>query len=122
MPDDVSVSTLGTYESGSRHCTVVRLIELCVALRARPDDLLGRLYDQVIGEPGGLLVNLPKLATCSEPELAPISRWAEHRVAQIINGTGPVYVMLSEAAMARMSELCGIEVRTLTRLVASVAT
>src|SRR5256714_9428176 len=44
LQSDISLQTLATYELGTRQCSVVRLVELCMAMDERPQDLPGRVH------------------------------------------------------------------------------
>ncbi|MGH3876666.1 MAG: helix-turn-helix domain-containing protein [Actinophytocola sp.] len=42
MPSRLHVKTLATYEQGVRHCSVVRLLEVCRTVGSPAPDVLGR--------------------------------------------------------------------------------
>lgn len=111
LQSDISLQTLATYELGTRQCSVVRLVELCVAMDELPQDLLGRVHRRVFGdEPGKVRLDLAGIVADREPELLPLRRWAEDRLRQ--PGT-PREVQLDQPALERMAELCGIPVADL---------
>jgi DNA-binding XRE family transcriptional regulator len=107
LPSGISVQTLATYELGSRQCSVVRLVELCLAMDELPQHLIARVHRRVaVDEPGHITVNLRSLATLVEPHLVPLCRWAEDRLRQ--PGAGED-VQLDLAALYRMAELCELQ-------------
>jgi transcriptional regulator with XRE-family HTH domain len=108
LQSEISLQTLATYELGTRQCSVVRLVELCVAMDELPQDLLAKVHRRVfVDEPGRVRVDLTKVIADTQPELLPLRRWAEDR---LIHSTGAVApeIQLDLAALERMAELCGI--------------
>ena len=106
LQSDISLQTLATYELGTRQCSVVRLVELCLAMDELPQDLLGRVHRRVFAdEPGKVRLDLAAIVADREPELLPLRRWAADRLRQ--PGT-PREVQLDQPAVERMAELCGI--------------
>ena len=111
LQSDISLQTLATYELGTRQCSVVRLVELCLAMDELPQDLLGRVHRRVFAdEPGKVRLDLTVIVADQEPDLFPLRRWAEDRLRQ--PGT-PREVQLDQSALERMAELCGIQVSEL---------
>lgn len=108
MPSEISLQTLATYELGTRQCTVIRLVELCIALDYKPQDLLARVQDRVFGQErsGKLKVDLARLVKDERPELQPFRRWARDRLDE--PGT-PHELHLDLPALERLAELCGLE-------------
>lgn len=108
LQSEISLQTLATYELGTRHCSVVRLVELCLAMDELPQDLLAKVHRRVfVNEPGRVRVDLRAVIEDGQPELLPLRRWAEDRLKQSIH-SGPAEVNLDFAALERMGELCGI--------------
>lgn len=106
---DLSLQTLATYELGTRQCSVVRLVELCLAMDEEPADLVARVHRRVfVEEPGRLLVDLGKVAVSTEPELLTMRRWAADQLAKADPGALRE-VRLDLAALERMAELCELE-------------
>ncbi|GAB2993630.1 helix-turn-helix domain-containing protein [Amycolatopsis acidiphila] len=106
LQSDISLQTLATYELGTRQCSVVRLVELCLAMDELPQDLLARVHRRVFtDEPGKVRLDLARIVADHSPELLPLRRWAEDRLRQ--PGT-PEEVQLDHAAVDRMAELCGL--------------
>ncbi|WAL66885.1 helix-turn-helix domain-containing protein [Amycolatopsis cynarae] len=106
LQSDISLQTLATYELGTRQCSVVRLVELCLAMDELPQDLLARVHRRVFSdEPGRVRLDLAEVVADSRPELLPLRRWAEDRLRQ--PGT-PREVQLDRPAIERMAELCGL--------------
>jgi transcriptional regulator with XRE-family HTH domain len=108
LETDLSLQTLATYELGTRHITVVRLVEITLALGASPMDVLARAYQRELAaeeaRPGMWLVDLVAASRVRGEELVPLRRWATHRLYQ--NGPNPV--PLDPAAVSALTMLCGI--------------
>lgn len=114
LRSDISLQTLATYELGTRQCSVVRLVELCLALDELPQNLLATVHRRVFsGDPGQVRVNLAHVIADEAPELLPLRRWARGRLEH----TQSVDVRLDPPALERMAELCGMRASDLvTRL------
>ncbi|EHR52223.1 Helix-turn-helix protein [Saccharomonospora marina XMU15] len=112
LQSDISLQTLATYELGTRQCSVVRLVEICLALDEPPHELLGRVHRRVFSdEPGKLRINLATVAADDQAELGPLRRWAQGRLA--LSDTPDVH--LDRTALDRMAELCGLETQELVK-------
>jgi len=112
LQSDISLQTLATYELGTRHCSVVRLVELCLAMDELPQNLLARVHRRVFtDEPGRLRIDLDRVVADDQPELLPLRRWAQGRLSQADAGRE---VMLDMAAIERMAELCALTTPDLT--------
>lgn len=110
LQSDISLQTLATYELGTRQCSVVRLVELCVAMGEPPQDLLARVHRRMFSdEPGRVRLNLLRVVANEEPDLLPLRRWAEGRLTQ---AAGPD-VQLDLSALERMAELCRMDTQEL---------
>lgn len=108
LQSEISLQTLATYELGTRQCSVVRLVELCVAMDELPQDLLAKVHRRVfLDEPGRVRVDLRKVIADDQPELQSLRRWAAGRLAQD-TGVAAHEVQLDLSALERMAELCGI--------------
>lgn len=109
LQSDISLQTLATYELGTRQCSVVRLAELCNALDILPQELLSRVHDRVFSgdRPGHIRIDLDKVVADTQPELLPLRRWANDRLAQAMDARSHE-VHLDLAALEQMAELCGI--------------
>jgi transcriptional regulator with XRE-family HTH domain len=112
LQSEISLQTLATYELGTRQCSVVRLVELCVAMDELPQDLLAKVHRRVfVEEPGRVRVDLHRVIAEAAPELLPLRRWAEDRLRQATD-PGPdsssAEVSLDLAALERMAELCDL--------------
>jgi transcriptional regulator with XRE-family HTH domain len=116
LDGEVSLQTLATYEFGSRACTVLRLVELCVAMGQPPHDLLERAHRRACGdaERGAVTLTLASLAAFPDPddapELAPLRRWARDRITA---ARAPQQITLERAALEQLSVLCRAETATL---------
>lgn len=110
LQSDISLQTLATYELGTRQCSVVRLVEICLALDEVPHELLARVHQRVFSESpvGRIRIDLRQIVRDDQPSLVPLRRWAKGRLTEQ-NGHHPPEVSLDIAALERMAELCGIE-------------
>lgn len=108
LGSDISIQTVATYESGTRQCSVARLVELCEAMDIYAHDLLGRVLERAEFNPSShLMVDLDRVTNDRQPELMPLHRWAHQRLAQA--GRNQTHtVPLDLAALEHMAELCGI--------------
>ncbi|KAA9161364.1 helix-turn-helix domain-containing protein [Amycolatopsis acidicola] len=119
LQSDISLQTLATYELGTRQCSVVRLVELCLAMDELPQDLLARVHRRVFtDEPGKVRLDLARIVADRQHELLPLRRWADGRMRQ---ATGTTEVQLDRPALERMAELCGLEVADLLTRLRSMA-
>lgn len=105
---EISLQTLATYELGTRQCSVVRFVELCIALGERPDELLARAHKRVYAslEQGKVQVNLRSLAEDGQPELNPFRRWAYNRLRESPGTRSELYLDVS--ALEQLAALCGL--------------
>jgi transcriptional regulator with XRE-family HTH domain len=110
LQSDISLQTLATYELGTRQCSVVRFVEICLALDEPPHELLARVHERVFTEApvGRIRIDLRKVVRDRAPELLPLRRWATGRLAEEPGPHG-VEVHLDISALERMAELCGME-------------
>src|SRR5882724_4820890 len=69
----ISLQTLATYELGTRQCSVIRLVDICLALGELPHELLARVHERVFTESasGKIRLDMRKVARDSRPALAP---------------------------------------------------
>lgn len=110
LQSDISLQTLATYELGTRQCSVVRLVEICLALDEVPHELLARVHQRVFNDSpvGRIRIDLRKVVRDAQPELLPLRRWAKGKLAEN-NGHPVPEVSLDISALERMAELCGLE-------------
>lgn len=110
LQSDISLQTLATYELGTRQCSVVRLVEICIALDEVPHELLARVHQRMFSSSpvGRIRMDLRKIVRDTQPELLPLRRWAKGRLAEL-NGHQSPEVNLDISALERMAELCGLE-------------
>ncbi|TDV52174.1 helix-turn-helix domain-containing protein [Actinophytocola oryzae] len=111
LQSDISLQTLATYELGTRQCSVVRLVEICLALDEVPHELMARVHQRVFSDSpvGRIRVDLRKVVQDLQPELLPLRRWATGKLAEANGGQHPAEVNLDITALERMAELCGLE-------------
>lgn len=110
LQSDISLQTLATYELGTRQCSVVRLVELCLAMDEVPHELMARVHQRVFNDSpvGAIRVDLRKVVGDTQPELLPLRRWAKGKLAEY-NGHQAPDVSLDITALERMAELCGVD-------------
>lgn len=110
LQSDISLQTLATYELGTRQCSVVRLVELCLAMDEVPHELMARVHQRVFHDSpvGAIRIDLRKVARDTQPELLPLRRWAKGKLAEH-NGHHSADVSLDITALERMAELCGVD-------------
>ncbi|WP_026197797.1 helix-turn-helix domain-containing protein [Sciscionella marina] len=108
MPSEVSLQTLATYELGTRQCTVIRLVELCIALEHHPHEVLARVHDRVFGNDrsGKVKIDLGKVAKDDQPELRPFRRWARDRLGEV---GATQEIALDLPALEQLAALCGLD-------------
>jgi transcriptional regulator with XRE-family HTH domain len=112
LQSEISLQTLATYELGTRQCSVVRLVELCIAMEETPQDLLARVHRRVFtDEPGRVRVALDAVIRDDQPELQPLRRWCQDRLRQA--GGAQADVQLDRQALEWLAELCGMPVAEL---------
>lgn len=121
LDSEISQQTLATYELGTRHCSVVRLVELCLAMDEQPPELLARVQRRLFPQqPGGVRVRLQALAELADPEFAPLRRWSQGRLRQAgtaADETAADVVLLDPHAIHWLAQLCGMDAAELaTRL------
>lgn len=119
LQSDISLQTLATYELGTRQCSVVRLVELCLAMDELPQDLLARVHSRVFThEPGKVRLDLARIVADRTPALLPLRRWAEDRLRQPGSARE---AQLDRSAVERMAELCGLTADELPALLRRLA-
>lgn len=111
LQSDISLQTLATYELGTRQCSVVRLVEICLALEEVPHELMARVHQRVFSDSpvGRIRLDLRKIVRDTHPELLPLRRWAKGKLAETNGAHLPADVSLDISALERMAELCGLE-------------
>ncbi|WP_410661998.1 helix-turn-helix domain-containing protein [Amycolatopsis sp. lyj-84] len=120
MESDVSLQTLATYELGTRKCSVTRLFELCLALDARPVDVIAAVQGRVlVDDPWRISLDLREVVADLRPELTPLHRWAENILSQ---KDAPDHFMLEGSALPQLANLCGIPVDDLESMLRTMST
>jgi len=111
LQSDISLQTLATYELGTRQCSVIRFVEICLALDENPHELLSRVHERVFTDApvGRIRIDLRKVVRDRAPELLPLRRWATGRLAEEPGPPHGAEVHLDIAALERMAELCNLE-------------
>lgn len=112
LQSDISLQTLATYELGTRQCSVVRLVELCLALGEQPDRLLFRVHRRAsarlpgeLSPDGRVRVDLRALANSDQPGLASLRRWALMRLTEP-GANHSRHVLLDHDALEWLAQLC----------------
>ncbi|GAA5111186.1 helix-turn-helix transcriptional regulator [Haloechinothrix salitolerans] len=107
LQSTISLQTLATYEHGTRHCSVVRFAEICLALGEKPHDVLARVDRRLFTTAADeIRVDLTRITESTDPTLLPLRRWAADRLREADPATGGE-ITLTTAAVERMAELCG---------------
>lgn len=105
LQSGISLQTLATYELGTRQCSVIRLVELCLAMDELPQNLLGRVHSRLFAEhPGQLTVDLTDVVADEQPELLPLRRWARGRLA----AGGSPDVQFDQTTLEQLASLCDL--------------
>jgi transcriptional regulator with XRE-family HTH domain len=110
LPSGISIQTLATYELGTRQCSVVRFVEICLELDETPHELLARVHQRVFGESpvGRIGIDLREVVRDDQAALQPLRMWAKGKLTEYRGHQAPE-VNLDISALERMAELCGIE-------------
>lgn len=92
LPSGIGERTLLAYEHGTRHMTVLRLIELCRALSTSAPDVLRRALQrtQIHLANLPLLVDLQHLLQDENMTFHPLRQWARNRLNDAPNGVAEV--------------------------------
>lgn len=116
LQSEISLQTLATYELGTRQCSVVRLVELCLAMDQQPHELLARVDQRAFADDTSdrIRIDLAAAAASSEPELLPLRRWASGRLHEV-GGTKDQEIALDLPALERLAELCNLDTVELIR-------
>lgn len=111
LQSDISLQTLATYELGTRQCSVVRLVEICLALDELPQELLSRVHERVFSETptGRVRLDLVAIVGDQQPELQPLRRWAQDKLTQQTPIHDNPEIHLDIAALEHMAQLCGLD-------------
>ncbi|WP_394360756.1 helix-turn-helix domain-containing protein [Amycolatopsis sp. SB7-3] len=104
LDGNLSTQTVATYELGTRHVSLVRLIELSEALDRDPVELLREVHERASGK--FIPVDLERIIVSDEPALYSLREWAECRLAALV--AGPAHVFVNVAALPPLATLCGI--------------
>lgn len=107
MPSTIHPQTLATYENGIRQCTVVRLEEVCNALRIEAPELLAVALQRARTEPftRTLRIDLPALLRDRTSTFALVRTWAENFRA---DSDGSDTARLEPAAVRALAFVVGV--------------
>jgi transcriptional regulator with XRE-family HTH domain len=116
MSSDLSSQALANYEYGIRHCTVVRLVQICHALGVPAMDLLGLALQRARIDlyTNNLQIDLRALAEDDQAELKPLHKWARNRLAENLDDSGVAW--LSQSVLEELAFLVGINRTDFIRL------
>jgi transcriptional regulator with XRE-family HTH domain len=111
LQSEISLQTLATYELGTRQCSVVRLVEICVALDEQPHELLARVHERVFTDSprGRIRLDLRQVVRDDHDELLPLRRWARGRLDHQPGTAASAEVQLDFAALEQLAALCGLD-------------
>ena len=92
LPSGIGEQTVLTYEHGLRHCTFVRLVEICRTLGVSTPDVVQSALQRagVDLENLSLRVDLRAVIRDKNAEFRPVRRWARNRLAEDPDGAGVV--------------------------------
>ncbi|MBN6035943.1 helix-turn-helix transcriptional regulator [Amycolatopsis sp. 195334CR] len=107
LHNDMSIGTLGSYESGARRLTVSRLVELCEVLGTTAHEVLADVHRDLRKVGPRIRVRLKVITRARNPELRPLRAWAEAKVALLPPGPDPE-IELDEPALREAATLCGL--------------
>jgi transcriptional regulator with XRE-family HTH domain len=110
LQSEISLQTLATYELGTRQCSVVRFVEICVALDEQPHELIARVHERVFTDSprGRIRLDLRQVVRDDHEELLPLRRWARGRLDHHHSGAA-AEVQLDFGALEQLASLCGLE-------------
>ncbi|TCO62512.1 helix-turn-helix domain-containing protein [Actinocrispum wychmicini] len=110
LQSEISLQTLATYELGTRQCSVVRFVEICVALDEQPHELIARVHERVFTDSprGRVRLDLRQVVRDDHEELLPLRRWARGRLDTYPNANA-AEVHLDFAALEQLASLCGLD-------------
>jgi len=119
LKQPVSLPTLASYELGTRHCSVDRLVEICEALETDAPELLRRVLQRLTSTTRFecLHVDLRPVIDDNSHKLRAFRRWAEQRLATAIGPDTGIH--LAPPTVEHLAELCDI---TTPDLIATLAT
>ena len=106
LQSDISLQTLATYELGTRQCSVVRLVEICLALDEVPHELIARVHQRVFSDSpvGRIRIDLRKVVRDTQPELLA----AAECVAMVMGRRGPDFPLVLPIARTRNRRNAGM--------------
>jgi transcriptional regulator with XRE-family HTH domain len=105
LPSGIGERTLLSYEHGVRELSVLRLLELCMALGVEPTALLGVALQRamVIVENLNLHIDLRALLDDLSPKFRPMHQWARNKLNQHPDGV----TELAPVAVAELADFIG---------------
>ncbi|WP_406633344.1 helix-turn-helix domain-containing protein [Amycolatopsis sp. WGS_07] len=110
---DVAPSTVAAYENGIRHCSVLRLVQLCAVLDTTAHEILARVGERGPYDDEALLVDLRRVR-CDPDAPEPLRRWASVLVDQHVNP----YRELRGGSLPALGTLTGTDPGELRRILA----
>jgi transcriptional regulator with XRE-family HTH domain len=110
----VSTQTLATYEYGSRHMLVATLREHALVYRTEPHLILAEVDRHFVTQAADVVVDLYRLARCTDPDLAPARGWARTQAGSLGMNAGHTTAReLTVDALTDLAILCRLDVPAL---------
>ncbi|MDI5979578.1 helix-turn-helix domain-containing protein [Amycolatopsis magusensis] len=107
LHNDLSIGTLGSYESGARRLTVSRLVELCEVLGTTAHEVLAQVHRDLRRPELSLRVRLKVITQTQDPELGPLQAWALARASDEHAAPDPM-IEMDEVTLRQAAVLCGM--------------
>lgn len=107
LHNEMSIGTLGSYESGVRRLTVSRLVELSEVLGTTAHAVLADVHHDLRRSGPRIRVRLKVITQARDPGLRPLRAWALTKAAVLPPGPDPE-IELDEAALREAATLCGL--------------
>ncbi|MFL6127245.1 helix-turn-helix domain-containing protein [Actinophytocola sp.] len=111
LPSGIGDRTLLSYEHGTRHLTVLRLIELCNALGVAADTVVAHALQRarIHLENQNLRIDLRVMLRDSSDKFRPMAQWARNKLNETPDGIAE----LAPAAARELAIFAGYTVREL---------
>jgi hypothetical protein len=107
LPSGIHFRTLGAYELGYRHFSVIKFIEICQILGVSASEMLDQVEArmQVDLQIGPLRIDLHAVVQDGNPALEPLRTWARNR----LDSGRPEHVVTVEPDLVgEMAAFCGL--------------
>lgn len=116
LPSGIGERTILSYEHGTRHLTVLRLIEMCRALGVAADTLLANALQRarIHLENLDLRIDLQAMLGDDSDKFRPMIQWARNKLNETSNGIAE----LAPAALRELATFAGYGDRELANYLA----